>query len=162
MNERDFIQRFMFEGLDIRGTLVRFEGGWQDMLRGRSYGRTPIRLLGEVSARIYFGSQDKQHFTVRELINFDSPSEPIRGPSHALGSRFTARSVPGPARTTSAAPRRSRTDEKRATARATSPQASWARGGATDPARAVPLYLRNRVALTTAEREARKAGEEPR
>ncbi len=37
-----------------------------------------LGLLGEVSARIYFGSQGKQHFTVRELINFDSPGEPIR------------------------------------------------------------------------------------
>jgi molecular chaperone Hsp33 len=36
MSERDFIQRFMFEGLDIRGVLVRFRSGWQDMLRGRA------------------------------------------------------------------------------------------------------------------------------
>ncbi|MCU0873014.1 MAG: glycosyltransferase family 2 protein [Pirellulaceae bacterium] len=36
-----------------------------------------LGLLGEVSARIYFGSQDKQHFTVRELINFESPGEPF-------------------------------------------------------------------------------------
>jgi len=31
-----------------------------------------LGLIGEVSARIYFGSLDKQHYTVRELINFDS------------------------------------------------------------------------------------------
>jgi len=37
-----------------------------------------LGLLGEVSARIYFGSQNKQHFTVRELINFESPGEPFR------------------------------------------------------------------------------------
>lgn len=30
-----------------------------------------LGLLGEVSARIYFGSQNKQHYAVRELINFD-------------------------------------------------------------------------------------------
>jgi glycosyltransferase involved in cell wall biosynthesis len=29
-----------------------------------------LGLLGEVNARIYFGSQSKQHFTVRETINF--------------------------------------------------------------------------------------------
>jgi hypothetical protein len=37
-----------------------------------------LGLLGEVCARIYFGSQGKQHFTIRELINFDSADEPVR------------------------------------------------------------------------------------
>lgn len=36
-----------------------------------------LGLLGEVSARIYFGSQNKQHFTVRELLNFEPPAEPL-------------------------------------------------------------------------------------
>ncbi len=48
MSDRDFIRRFMFEGLDIRGALVRFGDGWQGMLRGRSYGAVATRLLGEV------------------------------------------------------------------------------------------------------------------
>ena len=38
-------------------------------------------------------------------------------------------------------------------------RASWSRGGAMDPARAQPFYVRDRVALTTAEREACKPGE---
>jgi len=33
-----------------------------------------LGLIGEVAARIYFGSQGKQHYTVRELINFDDSS----------------------------------------------------------------------------------------
>jgi len=37
-----------------------------------------LGLLGEVCARIYFGSQGKQHFTVRELINFETAEEPVR------------------------------------------------------------------------------------
>jgi tRNA threonylcarbamoyladenosine biosynthesis protein TsaB len=37
-------------------------------------------------------------------------------------------------------------------------QAAWARGSAVDPALALPLYLRDRVALTSAEREADRAG----
>jgi len=37
-------------------------------------------------------------------------------------------------------------------------RAAWAQGSATDPALALPLYLRDRVALTSAEREAAKAG----
>ncbi len=35
-----------------------------------------LGLLGEVNARIYFGSQNKQHYTVRELVNFDERVEP--------------------------------------------------------------------------------------
>jgi len=31
-----------------------------------------LGLIGEVAARIYFGSLNKQHYTVRELINFDT------------------------------------------------------------------------------------------
>ena len=35
-----------------------------------------LGLLGEVSARIYFGSLGKEHYTVRELINFQSDDLP--------------------------------------------------------------------------------------
>jgi hypothetical protein len=31
-----------------------------------------LGLLGEVNARIYYGSQNKQHYAVRELVNFDA------------------------------------------------------------------------------------------
>ena len=37
-----------------------------------------LGLLGEVSARIYFGRQGRQHFTVRERMNFESSDEPVR------------------------------------------------------------------------------------
>lgn len=33
-----------------------------------------LGLLGEVSARIYYGSQQKQHYAVRRLVNFDDES----------------------------------------------------------------------------------------
>jgi tRNA threonylcarbamoyladenosine biosynthesis protein TsaB len=36
-------------------------------------------------------------------------------------------------------------------------RALWSAGGAVDPALALPLYLRDKVAQTTAEREARAA-----
>jgi hypothetical protein len=32
-----------------------------------------LGLLGEVSARIYYGTQPKQNYTVRELVNFAPP-----------------------------------------------------------------------------------------
>ena len=41
-------------------------------------------------------------------------------------------------------------------------RATWACGGATDAALALPLYVRDRVALKTAEREARQLGEVPK
>jgi len=39
-----------------------------------------LGLLGEVNARTYFGAQKKNHFTVRELINFDVPEEVAANP----------------------------------------------------------------------------------
>jgi tRNA threonylcarbamoyladenosine biosynthesis protein TsaB len=41
-------------------------------------------------------------------------------------------------------------------------QAAWQRGETLDPAQALPLYLRDKVALTTAEREALRAAEAAR
>jgi glycosyltransferase involved in cell wall biosynthesis len=35
-----------------------------------------LGLLGEVCARIYFGSQNKQHYTIRELVNFEEAVAP--------------------------------------------------------------------------------------
>jgi hypothetical protein len=40
-----------------------------------------LGLLGEVSARIYFSSSDKEHYTVREMINF--PSDDFTTQRHA-------------------------------------------------------------------------------
>jgi glycosyltransferase involved in cell wall biosynthesis len=34
-----------------------------------------LGLLGEVNARIYYGSQRKQHYAVRELLNFDHATD---------------------------------------------------------------------------------------
>ncbi len=58
----------LFSGVDMTGnpllllTILSLMVGIQFMSLG---------LLGEVSARIYYGSQQKQHYAVRELINFD-------------------------------------------------------------------------------------------
>ena len=37
-----------------------------------------LGLLGEVVTRIYYGSQQKQHYAIRELVNFDDQQEPVR------------------------------------------------------------------------------------
>lgn len=44
------VQRFLFEGLDIRGALVRLEDSWQHMLAGRNYPAPVAQLLGEMTA----------------------------------------------------------------------------------------------------------------
>lgn len=55
------MQRFLFEGLDIRGVRVRLTGSWQSMLHGRGYGPVVARLLGEVTVvTLMVGGQLKQ------------------------------------------------------------------------------------------------------
>jgi hypothetical protein len=46
-----------------------------------------LGLLGEVNARIYFGSQNKQHYTVREHLNIAPPHD---APSSATTWRKAA------------------------------------------------------------------------
>lgn len=46
----DTVTRFLFEGLDIRGTLVHLGPSWQSLQRGRGYGPVEARLLGEMAA----------------------------------------------------------------------------------------------------------------
>jgi len=44
------IRRFLFEGLDIRGAIVRLDDAWQQMQAGRDYQPTVAQLLGETAA----------------------------------------------------------------------------------------------------------------
>lgn len=44
------IQRFLFDGLDIRGAIVRLEDCWQQMQADRDYQPTVAQLLGETAA----------------------------------------------------------------------------------------------------------------
>lgn len=60
-SSQGFVQRFLFEGLDIRGAFVRLEGSWQAMLSGRMYAEPVARLLGEMAAvTALIGGQMKQ------------------------------------------------------------------------------------------------------
>lgn len=78
MSERDFIQRFMFEALDIRGALVRFDEGWQAMQRGRGYGAVATRLLGEVTVvTLLIGGQLKQPARLTVQVRGRGPVETL-------------------------------------------------------------------------------------
>jgi molecular chaperone Hsp33 len=46
----DYVQRFLFEELDIRGRLVCLTGAWEKMLEGRSYPPQIAALLGQTTA----------------------------------------------------------------------------------------------------------------
>jgi molecular chaperone Hsp33 len=45
-----YVRRFLFEGLDIRGAVVRLDDVWQQMQAGRDYQPTVAQLLGETAA----------------------------------------------------------------------------------------------------------------
>jgi molecular chaperone Hsp33 len=78
MSERDFIQRFMFEALDIRGALVRFDQGWQAMQQGRGYGAVATRLLGEVAVvTLLIGGQLKQPARLTVQVRGRGPVETL-------------------------------------------------------------------------------------
>ena len=48
--QTDYVQRFLFEQLDIRGRLVCLTGAWQRMLEGRAYPGRIVSLLGHTTA----------------------------------------------------------------------------------------------------------------
>jgi molecular chaperone Hsp33 len=48
--QTDYVQRFLFENLDIRGRLVCLTGAWRRMLDGRGYPQDIISLLGRTTA----------------------------------------------------------------------------------------------------------------
>ena len=56
----DYVQRFLFEELDIRGRLVCLTSAWQSMLEGRGYPRDIIGLLGHTTAlNVLLGANQK-------------------------------------------------------------------------------------------------------
>src|SRR3954465_11522917 len=48
--QTDYVQRFLFEELDIRGRLTCLTGAWQRMLDGRDYPQDVASLLGHTTA----------------------------------------------------------------------------------------------------------------
>ena len=48
--QTDYVQRFLFENLDIRGRLVCLTGAWRRMIEGRGYPAQIVELLGQSTA----------------------------------------------------------------------------------------------------------------
>jgi molecular chaperone Hsp33 len=58
--QTDYVQRFLFENLDIRGRLVCLTGAWQQMLDGRGYPEEIVSLLGHTTAlNVLLGANQK-------------------------------------------------------------------------------------------------------
>ena len=58
--QTDYVQRFLFEDLDIRGRLVCLTAAWQSMLEGRDYPPDIASLLGHTTAlNVLLGANQK-------------------------------------------------------------------------------------------------------
>src|ERR671926_1228117 len=58
--QTDYVQRFLFENLDIRGRLVCLTGAWRRMLDGRGYPEEIAALLGHTTAlNVLLGANQK-------------------------------------------------------------------------------------------------------
>jgi molecular chaperone Hsp33 len=58
--QTDYVQRFLFEELDIRGRLVCLTQAWQSMLQTRAYPQSIVSLLGHTTAlNVLLGANQK-------------------------------------------------------------------------------------------------------
>src|SRR3954462_13435012 len=58
--QTDYVQRFLFENLDIRGRLVCLPRAWKQMLQGRGYPEDIVSLLGHTTAlNVLLGATQK-------------------------------------------------------------------------------------------------------
>jgi len=109
--QTDYVQRFLFENLDIRGRLVCLTGAWQRMLDGRGYPEDIAALLGHTTAlNVLLGANQKGSGRVTlqvqgsgpvKLLVSDCTAElRIRGMAsfERFSSPFTERSLLGDGR----------------------------------------------------------------
>ena len=72
--QTDYVQRFLFEDLDIRGRLVCLTGAWQHMLEGRSYPPGIVSLLGHTTAlNVLLGANQKGSGRITTQVQGSGP-----------------------------------------------------------------------------------------
>ncbi len=72
--QTDYVQRFLFEELDIRGRLVCLTGAWQRMLDGRGYPEDIASLLGHTTAlNVLLGANQKDAGRVTLQVQGSGP-----------------------------------------------------------------------------------------
>jgi molecular chaperone Hsp33 len=70
----DYVQRFLFENLDIRGRLTCLTGAWQRMLDGRGYPENVTELLGHTTAlNVLLGANQKDAGRVTLQVQGSGP-----------------------------------------------------------------------------------------
>lgn len=70
----DYVQRFLFENLDIRGRLVCLTGAWRRMLDGRGYPPHIVGLLGHTTAlAVLLGANQKGKSRVTLQVHGSGP-----------------------------------------------------------------------------------------
>jgi molecular chaperone Hsp33 len=70
----DYVQRFLFEELDIRGRLTCLTGAWQRMLDGRSYPDNVAALLGRTTVlNVLLGANQKDAGRVTLQVQGSGP-----------------------------------------------------------------------------------------
>lgn len=72
--QTDYVQRFLFEDLDIRGRLVCLTGAWRRMLDGRDYPEDIAALLGHTTAlNVLLGANQKGSCRVTLQVQGSGP-----------------------------------------------------------------------------------------
>ena len=70
----DYVQRFLFEDLDIRGRLTCLTGAWRRMLDGRGYPESVAALLGRTTAlNVLLGANQKDAGRVTLQVQGSGP-----------------------------------------------------------------------------------------
>lgn len=70
----DYVQRFLFEELDIRGRLVCLTGAWRRMVEGRNYPARVAELLGHtVALAVLLGANQKGRRRVTLQVQGSGP-----------------------------------------------------------------------------------------
>ena len=72
--QTDYVQRFIFEELDIRGRLVCLTRAWQQMLDGRAYPAGIVSLLGHTTAlNVLLGANQKGSGRITTQVQGSGP-----------------------------------------------------------------------------------------
>lgn len=72
--QTDYVQRFLFEELDIRGRLVCLSHAWKSMVADRNYPARIVSLLGETAALgVLLGANQKGNGRITLQVRGDGP-----------------------------------------------------------------------------------------
>ena len=93
----NYVQRFLFDDLDIRGAVVRLGSVWQHLLTNRNYPAPVVELLGQMSATTLLMADNlKQPGRLTIQLRGEGPA--VKGPQPEQPSGGEQRDGADPAR----------------------------------------------------------------